>query len=161
MNKISLNFLVKSQSSFTYVKVFNYDSFNLNQILLIRSDDVELNPGPKKSSSLAFFHWNLNGIATHDFAKMSLIQSYAMSYNTDIIFLFETFLDSSMEASDPNINISGYNSLRSDYPSNTKIGVCMFYKDYLPAIRRDDLCGLTECIVTEIKLGRNIYIFHL
>ena len=29
----------------------------------------------------------------------------------------------------------------------------MFYKDYLPLIRRDDLCVLSECIVTEIKLG--------
>ena len=70
INKISLNYLVKSQSSFTYIKVFNYDSFNLNQILLIQSDDVEFNPGPKKSSSLTFFHWNLNGIAAHDFAKI-------------------------------------------------------------------------------------------
>ena len=84
MNKLSLNFVVKSQSSFTYIKAFNYDSFNLNQILLIRSDDVELNPGPKISSSLTFFHWNLNGIAAHDFAKISLIQPYTLSYNTDI-----------------------------------------------------------------------------
>ena len=78
----------------------------------------------------------------HDFATISLIKFYALSYNTDVIFLSETFLDSSIEASDPNINISGYNSLRSDYPSNTKRGgVCMFYKDYLPVIRRDDLCA--------------------
>ena len=41
--------------------------------------------------------------------NISLIQSYALSYNTDIIFLSETFLDSRIEASDPNINISGYN----------------------------------------------------
>ena len=70
INKISLNYLVKSQSSFTYIKVFKYDSFNLNQILLIQSDDVEFNRGPKKSSSLTFFHWNLNGIAAHDFVKI-------------------------------------------------------------------------------------------
>ena len=49
--------------------------------------------------------------------KYLLIQSYARSYNTAIIFLSETFsLDSSIEASDPNIIISGYNSLRSDHP---------------------------------------------
>ena len=53
MNKLSL---IKSQSSFTYIKVFNYDSFNLNQTLLIRSDDVKLKPDPNKSSSLAFFN---------------------------------------------------------------------------------------------------------
>ena len=65
---------------------------NLTQILLIQSGDVELNPGPKKSSSLTFFPWSLNGIAAHDFAKIPLIQS------------------------------SGYNSLRSDHSSNTKKG---------------------------------------
>ena len=122
MNKHTLNFLFKSQSSFIYVKVFNYDSFNLNQILLIRSRNLDLNPGPKKSSSLTFFHRNLNGIAARDSAKISLIQSYAMSYNTDVIFLFETFSDSSTEAGDPKINIPGHNSLCSDRLSNTKRG---------------------------------------
>ena len=88
MNKLSL---IKSQSSFTYIKVFNYDSFNLNHILLIRSGDVELKPDPKKSSSLAFFNWNYNGIAALDFTKISLIQSYGLSDNTDIQFLSKTF----------------------------------------------------------------------
>ena len=37
---------------------------------------------------------------------LSLVQSYALSYNTDIKFLSETFVDSSIEAIDPNINIS-------------------------------------------------------
>ena len=35
--------LFKCQFSFTYIKIFNYDSFNLNQILMIRSGDVDLN----------------------------------------------------------------------------------------------------------------------
>ena len=34
----------------------------------------------------------------------------------------------------------------------------MFYKDYLPIIRRDDLCILSECIIAEIKLEKK-YIF--
>ena len=160
MNKMSLNFLVKGQSSFNFIKVFNYDSFNLNQMLLLRSGDVELSPDPKEPFSLTFFHRNFNGFAAHDFAKISLIQSYAQSYNTDIIYLSETFLDSSIETSDPNINILGYHSLRSDHPSNTKRGgVCMFYKDYLLVIRHDDLCALPECVVTEIKLGEKSILF--
>ena len=45
--------------------------------------------------------------------------------------------------------------MRSDHPSNTKRGgVCMFHKDYLSVIRRDDLCALPECIVTEIKVEK-------
>ena len=118
-----------------------------------------MNPGPKELSSLAFIHWNLNRIAAHDFAKIYLIQFYALSYNTDIIFLSQIFLDSSIKASDANINVSGYNSLPFDHPSlKTKRGrVSMFYKDYLPVIGRDDLCALSECIVTKIKLEKNPY----
>ena len=127
---------------------------------MIQSGDVELNPDPKKSSSLSFFHWNLNRIAAHDFAKISLIQSHALFYKTDIIFLSETFLDSSNDTNNPKLNIPGYTLLRSDYPSNIKrAGVCMFYKDYLPVIRRDDLCALTECIVVEVNFYKKKSLF--
>ena len=51
--------------------------------------------------------------------------------------------------------------MRSDHAPDTERGVvCMFYKDYLLVIRRDDLCPLTECIVTKIKFGKK-YIFLL
>ena len=127
---------------------------------MIRSGDVELNPGPNKSSSLTFFHWNLNGIAAHDFAKISLIQSHALPYNIDIIFLSETFLDSSTETNNPKVSILGYNLLQSDHPSNIKRGgVCMFYKDYLPVIRRHDLCALIECIVVKVNSGTKSLFF--
>ena len=90
-------------------------------------------------------------------AKITLIQSYALSNNTDIIFLSETFLDSTIEASDPDIDISGYNSFRSDHPSNTKRGgVCMFYKDYLHVITY-----LLVPTVTEIKLAKIPTFFYL
>ena len=35
----------------------------------------------------------------------------------------------------------------------------MFYENYLPVIGCDDLCALTECIVTEIKLGKKTIFF--
>ena len=124
--------------------------------------DVELNPGPKKSSSLSFLHRNINRIAAHDFSKLALIQSHAAAHNTDIIFLSETFLDSTTEANDPKINIPGYNLLRCNHSSNLKRGgVCMFYEEYLPTNRSDDLCILTECNVTEINLGKKSVFFSL
>ena len=99
-------------------------------------------------------------MATHAFAKISLTQSYALSDNVDTIFLSEDFLDFSIEASDPNIDISRCNSLCFDHLSTTKRrGVYMFYKDYLPVIRRDDLCALTECIVTDIKWEKESIFF--
>ena len=47
--------------------------------------------------------------------------------------------------------------MRADYPSNTKRGgLCLYYKEHLPIIRRDDISILKECLVTEItvKNGR-------
>ena len=127
---------------------------------MIRSEDAELNPGPKKSPSLSFFHWNLNGIAGHDSSKISLMQSHALFHDIDIIFISKTVLDSSIETNNPKLNIPGYTLLRSDHPSKIKRGgVCIFYKDYLPVIRRDDLRTLTECIVVEVSLGTKSLFF--
>ena len=107
--KSSLNYSVSRRFSLlTYNQSFICTSCIWNKILLIRSGDVELNPGPKKSSSLSFFHWNLNGVAAHDFAKISLMQSHALFYNIDIIFLSQTFLDSSIETNNHKLNIPGY-----------------------------------------------------
>ena len=52
---------------------------------------IEINPGPNKSP-LTFCHWNLNGIAAHDFIKISLLQGYIAGRNFDITYLSKTFL---------------------------------------------------------------------
>ena len=54
------------------------------QLLLI-SGDIETNPGPKKSSATKFCHWNLNGLAAHDFVKVPLIEAFITTHNFDII----------------------------------------------------------------------------
>ena len=44
--------------------------------------------------------------------------------------------------------------MRADHPSNKKRGgVCIYYKEILPVIERDDLCNLNECLVLEIRIG--------
>ena len=131
---------------------------NLTQILLIQPGDVELNPGPKKSSSLTFFPWNLNGIAAHDFAKISLIQCYALSCNTDIIFLSETFLDLPLRLVTLIIFQDKTHCILIIHQI-PKEEVCMFCKHDLPVIRRDELHSLSKCIVTEIKLGKKHLFF--
>ena len=53
------------------------------------------------------------------------------------------------------INIDGYNLLREDHPNDNKRGgVCMYFKEHLPILRRDDLCNSPECLVTEIRMGK-------
>ena len=76
-------------------------------MLLLESGDIETNPSPRKSF-IKFCHWNLNGLAAHDFVKMLLREAFIKIHNFDIICLSETFLDSSIEMSDGWINIDDY-----------------------------------------------------
>ena len=44
--------------------------------------------------------------------------------------------------------------IRGDHPSNTKRGgVFIYYKEYLPLIRKVDTCKLNERIVTEVTVN--------
>ena len=56
---------------------------------------------------------------------------------------------------DVRISIPVYNLLRANHPSNAKRGgVCIYYKDHLPIIKRNDLCQLHECLVIELRIGK-------
>ena len=59
--------------------------------VLLKSGNIETNPGPKKSSAIRFCHWNLNGLAAHDFVKVPLIEAFITAHNVDIVCLSETF----------------------------------------------------------------------
>ena len=63
----------------------------------------------------------------HNFIKVSLLDTLAVTSDFDIICLTETLLDSSIDNDDDDrISIPGYNLLRTDHPSNTKRGgVCI------------------------------------
>ena len=86
----------------------------------------------------------------------------------DIICLSQTVLDSSIKIANNRLNIeSGKNRLRIDLlgayfsGNNKRRGLCIYYKDHLPAIRRDDLCILQECLPTEIQVRRKMLLFHM
>ena len=101
---------------------------------------------------MQFCHWNLNGITAHHSIKISSLQACITQRNYDIICLSETFLNSSIQSDDDKIKIDGYNLIRSDHPSDSKRGgVCIYYKEHIPLIKRDDLCTLDNCLVTEIR----------
>ena len=92
----------------------------LLKLLLIYCGDVESNPGPKNQYQISFCHWNLNGLAAHNFSKVSLLQAISLSKNYDLICLSETFLDPSIDSSDERVTIEEYNVLHADHPSNKK-----------------------------------------
>ena len=124
-------------------------------ILIMSCGDVEINPGPKTISQQDFSicHFNLNSIMAHNFAKIFLLKACVAIHKFDIICFSETFLDFSIPTNNDNLDIDGYNLLRSDHPSNTKRGgVCIYYKKNLP-LRVININYLNECIVFDIKLG--------
>ena len=55
-------------------------SFNLHLFLLSQSCDIEINPGPKKSSRLHICHWNHNGILAHDLVKVPLVEAFIKAF---------------------------------------------------------------------------------
>ena len=52
-----------------------------------------------------------------------------------------------------NLNISGYNLIRVDHPSNSKRGgVCIYYKESISVQTLNNI-GLPECLVYKVCLG--------
>ena len=56
---------------------------------------------------MKFCHWNLNGLAAHDFIKVTLVEAFITSNNFDLICLSETFLDSTIRSDDVYIQKRG------------------------------------------------------
>ena len=92
----------------------------LLKLSVICCGDVESNPGPKKQHQISFCHWNLNGLADHNFSNLSSLQAISVSNNYGLICLSETFLDPSIDSSNERITIKGYNLLPADHPSNRR-----------------------------------------
>ena len=87
-------------------------------ILLLLSGDIEINPGPKRSSNIKFSHWNLYGLAAHDFIKVSLVEAFITINNFDLVCLSETFLDSAIPNDGVNMQINGHSLQRADHPND-------------------------------------------
>ena len=52
---------------------------------------------------MKFCHWNLNGLAAHDFIKVPLVEVFITSNNSndfDLVCLSETFIDSTIPNDD-------------------------------------------------------------
>ena len=56
--------------------------------------------------------------------------------------------------------INGYSLFRVDHPLNIKRGgVCMYFKESLPVIRRGDFSNMKESLVTEINVNNEKFFF--
>ena len=92
--------------------------------LILLSGNVEINPAPKRNTDETFSicHWDLNSLVAYNYIKLFLLKVYiaVYIYKIDVIFLSETYLDSTTASDDENLEITGYNLVRSDHPANTK-----------------------------------------
>ena len=87
------------------------------------------------------------------------LRSLYLSQKFDLVCISETYLVSSTAYDDGNLEIAGYNLIRSDHPSNKKRGgICIYYKNILP-LRVLSNHYLQECINLELKIGDKICIF--
>ena len=90
---------------------------------------------------------------------MFLLRAYIAVHKFDVICLSETYLDSTVASDDENLEITGYNLVRSDHPANTKRGgVSLYYKNCLP-LTVLDIQYLDECMNFELKIGDKLCTF--
>ena len=124
------------------------------------SGDIEKSPGPRSSSqNFSICHWNLNGIIAHSYVKISLLKAYFSVHKFDIVCLSETYLDTSVPVRDINLEIQGYELVRSDHPSQHKRGgVCIYFRNSLP-LKILNINYLQESITSELQVGSKIYNF--
>ena len=97
-------------------------------LLLLCNRDVESNPGSKKNKEFGLFYcqWNGNSLLAYNCAKVTFLEAYNSVFKYDFICVSETYLDSSISSENNNPNISGYNLIRTDNPSNSKEAVFTF-----------------------------------
>ena len=75
----------------------------------------------------------LIALEPHNFAQLVFLKAYNSIHKFDIICLSETYIDSNILPNYSNLEIPGYDLVRSDHLSNKKRGsVCVYYKSYLP-----------------------------
>ena len=112
----------------------------------------------RKSSPITFCHWNLNGLTVHGFIKVHLKEAFISTHSCNF---YEIFLDSTIDLDNGNGNIAGYSILRADNHSNRKRGdVCIYFKQFLQPIRRDNLSKIQEIIVAEISVEKSFANFY-
>ena len=127
-------------------------------ILILLSNDINLNPGPHFQNNLFnFMSWNVNSLAKDNFQRVRLIEAHNSIFNYDLISICETSLDDTVEL--PDILLSDYTFVPANNPANSgNGGVGLFYKNSLPVVIRKDL-SFDESIVVELKFGRKKIFF--
>ena len=127
-------------------------------LLIMLSNDIELNPGPTYHENFfTVMNWNLNSLVKNNFERIQLIEAHNSLFNYDIISFCETSLNDSVEIPDP--LLQDYTFIPANHPDNVSHGgVGILYKNSLPLKSRSDL-SFRESLVVELKFGRKKIFF--
>ena len=135
-------------------------SFNGNKsviwlpfLLIILSNDIELNPGQNYHHNfLNVMTWNVNSITKGNFDRVQLIEAHNSLFDYDLIAINETSLNDSIVI--PDVLLENYTFINANSATNQRHGgVGLFYKNSLPLKVREDL-SFAESIVIELKFRR-------
>ncbi|MCG7869675.1 MAG: endonuclease/exonuclease/phosphatase family protein [Candidatus Thiodiazotropha taylori] len=137
-------------------------------LLLLKSGDVEPNPGPDSSDSslssssssfsscntilqehFSVVHYNIQSLSN----KVDILESELSKF--DVVCLSETWLDH--RTTDNDINMHGFNvPYRRDRQGDNHGGICVYVKENVYAKRRADLeLQDIECLWIEVSSNRN------
>ena len=109
-----------------------------------------INPG-RTDKTFSICNWNLNRLPACNYNKLFLLRAYIAVHKFDIICLSETYLDPIVASDNENLEITGYNLVRSDHSGNTKRGGVFLYYKTCWLLRVLEIQYLNECINFEWK----------
>ena len=155
--KVRLGIPCRAISLLFYVFILVYYLLLCCSLVLLIGN-IKTNPGPVSSSGECFSncYWNLNSVTAHNYTKLSLVTAYNLVHSFDIICLSETYLNSETPPNNTHLESPGYNSFRSDHPSNNNRGsACIYYKSTVP-LRILNISNLDEFINFEVSIANKI-----
>ena len=86
------------------------------------------------------------------------MEDFITSNNFDLVCMSKTFLDSTIPTDDLDIQINGYSLITADHLNDIKRGdVCIYFKESLPLIKRNDLTNIKDCLATGININNEKY----
>ena len=119
-----------------FVSIFVFTFFvYLFSWMLFLSGDTETNPGKKSNlnNHSTIYHWNLNSLCAHNFAKVHLGKAYLAVQKIDIECFSGTYLKSSFPFYSEILYIPDYVIARGNRPLKSKRGgISIYCKNYLP-----------------------------
>ena len=116
--------------------------------------DIEKNPGPRNSrNTLKLMHWNLNSFKTSNFYRKTLIETFNLAMNYDVIAISESALHSDTENNE--LLLNGYIPFRRDLPDDRQYGgILVYVKNSIACQERQDLETTTDQLILELTVDK-------